>query len=183
MLPKIDKYFNKKSDNTTDKVYPEFDYKLNFDGCSKGNPGIAGAGAVIYHFNKEVWSLDFFVGEMFTNNHAEYAGLILGLQQAKLMDINNLRVEGDSLLVINQMKGLYKCKSSNLLELYEKAKELESSFEKIEYFHVFRNANKRADELCNIAITKYLHYKGNDDLTSDDVHDVKDDLDDDVEYI
>ena len=138
------------------KIYPEFDFKLNFDGCSKGNPGLAGAGAVIYHFNKEYWTNYFFVGEKFTNNHAEYTGLILGLQQAKEFGIKYLKVEGDSMLVINQMKGIYKCKSDNLIELYNKAKELEKHFEKIEYCHIFRNKNKRADELSNFAVDDYL---------------------------
>ena len=154
MLPRIET--DKSNKPKYIQIFPEFDYKMNFDGCSKGNPGLAGAGAVIYHFNKECWADTFFVGTTFTNNHAEYAGLILGLQQAKVLGIKHLKVEGDSLLVINQMKGLYKCKSSNLIELYEKAKELELCFEKIEYEHVFRKHNKRADELSNIAIDMYL---------------------------
>jgi len=160
MLPKNDKYFIKNGDKgkkpASLKIFPEFDYKMKFDGCSKGNPGLAGAGAVIYHFDKEYWAESFFVGENFTNNHAEYAGLILGLQQAKALGIKHLKVEGDSLLVINHMKGIYKCKSINLIELYEKAIELQSHFEAIEYVHIFRNKNKRADELSNIAVDKYL---------------------------
>ena len=63
---------------------------MNFDGCSKGNPGLSGAGAVIYEDNEEIWGDHIFVGEKFTNNHAEYAGLILGLQQAKKMNIKNI---------------------------------------------------------------------------------------------
>jgi ribonuclease HI len=156
MLPRIDNYTKKSNNPNQLKILPEFDYKMKFDGCSKGNPGLAGAGAVIYHFDKEYWAESFLVGEHFTNNHAEYAGLILGLQQAKVLGIKQLKVEGDSLLVINQMKGLYKCKSINLIDLYEKARELESHFETIEYEHIFRNKNKRADELSNIAIAKYL---------------------------
>ena len=153
MLPKIKIPTPKIEDP---KIYPEYDYKLNFDGCSKGNPGLAGAGAVIYKFDKEYWTNYFFVGEKFTNNHAEYAGLILGLQQAKEFGIKYLRVEGDSLLVINQMKGLYQCKSENLIALYDKAKELEEYFEKIEYIHVLRHKNRRADALSNCAIEDYL---------------------------
>ena len=155
MLPSIISKNTKK--NTDIKIFPECDYKLNFDGCSKGNPGLAGAGAVIYNFGKEYWSNYFFVGEKFTNNHAEYAGLILGLQQAKEFGIKNLTIEGDSLLVINQMKGVYKCNSSNLIELYQRAKDLESEFEKINYVHVLRNLNKRADELSNLAIIDYIN--------------------------
>jgi ribonuclease HI len=174
MLPKIDTYFTKNTnkDKKPDivKIFPEFDYKMNFDGCSKGNPGLAGAGAVIYHFDKEYWADSFFVGESFTNNHAEYAGLILGLQQAKALGIKHLKVEGDSLLVINQMKGLYKCKSINLIELYEKARELESYFDKIHYEHVLRNKNKRADELSNVAIDSFLNAK--DDYIYEDTDSV-----------
>jgi ribonuclease HI len=157
MLPKIDKLFTKKENKKiSKKIHPEFDYLLKFDGCSKGNPGLAGAGAVIYYQDKEIWFDSFFVGEKSTNNHAEYAGLILGLQQAKFMDIQNLRVEGDSQLVINQMKGIYRCQSRLLLDLYDKAKELESFFEKIEYFHIYRKDNKRADQLANIAVNQHL---------------------------
>lgn len=156
MLPKIDKYFKKTRQDSYVYSETEFEYKMNFDGCSKNNPGLAGAGAVIYHFDEEIYAEDFFVGEMFTNNHAEYAGLILGLQHAKFLGIKNLKVEGDSLLVINHMKGLYKCKSINLIELYDKAKELEQHFDNIQYNHVLRNKNKRADELSNMAVGKYL---------------------------
>lgn len=156
MLPKIDIF--KKSDNKPRKIYPEFDYKLMFDGGSRGNPGLSGAGAVLYNFDEEIWSASFFVGVNSTNNHAEYAGLILGLQQAKSFNIKYLQVEGDSLLVINQMKDIYKCRSENLIDLYNKAKELASHFEIIEFNHVLRNKNKRADQLSNIAIDKYLEH-------------------------
>ena len=47
-----------------------FEYKMNFDGCSKGNPGLCGAGAVLYHNETEIWSNSFFVGENATNNCA-----------------------------------------------------------------------------------------------------------------
>jgi ribonuclease HI len=164
MLPKIDKIFIKKESGQKNvKIFPEYDYKLNFDGCSKGNPGLAGAGAVLYNFEKEIWANHFFVGENATNNHAEYAGLILGLQQAKELEIKKLRVEGDSQLVINHMKGVYKCKSANLIELYERAKDIESYFDSIEYEHVYRNKNKRADELSNIPIEEYLKEKAFED--------------------
>jgi len=144
--------------NESNKVFSENAYKLNFDGCSKGNPGLAGAGAVLYDCDKEIWSNYSFVGDCCTNNQAEYSGLILGLEKARELNIKHLKVEGDSLLIINQMKGLYKCKSSNLIELYNKAKELESYFENIQYFHVLRNKNTRADFLSNLALSsqKYI---------------------------
>jgi len=132
-----------------------FQYRMNFDGCSKGNPGLCGAGAVIYHNDNEIWSRSFFVGENATNNRAEYAGLILGLQQAAEYGIKSLHVQGDSQLVINQMNGLYQCSSPNLIELYQRAKELETNFEKVYYEHILRHLNKRADHLSNVAIMDY----------------------------
>jgi ribonuclease HI len=152
MLPKIKKSFKIVSP----KIISEFGFVMNFDGCSKGNPGIGGAGAVIYYNNDEIWTGTFLVGENATNNHSEYAGLILGLQQAVELDIKSLLVKGDSQLIINHMTGEYKCKSPNLIELYEKAKELEGKFDIIRYEHVLRNFNKRADELSNIAVDNYL---------------------------
>jgi len=157
MIPKIDELFNKKENKKiSNKIYPELDYLLKFDGCSKGNPGLSGAGAVIYYNDKEIWFDSFFVGEKCTNNQAEYRGLILGLQQAKNMGIKNLRVEGDSLLVINHMKCIYRCQSRLLLDFYNTAKDLECYFEKIEYYHIYRKDNKRADQLSNIAVNQYL---------------------------
>lgn len=136
------------------KIYPEFNYIMNFDGCSKGNPGKGGAGAVIYNDECEIISNTLFVGDNVTNNHAEYSGLILGLQMAIDLNIKNLLVKGDSLLVINQMSNTYKCSSPNLIELYNKAKELEKKFDVIIYHHVLRKFNKRADELSNIGLDK-----------------------------
>ena len=51
---------------------------LYFDGCSKGNPGRAGAGAVIYDSEmNEIWCSAVFVGANSTNNEAEYTGLLI----------------------------------------------------------------------------------------------------------
>jgi len=152
MFPAI----NKTIKNISPKIYPEMRFIMHFDGCSKGNPGLSGAGAVIYYNNDEIWSGTFFVGANATNNHSEYAGLILGMQQAVELNVKSLLVRGDSQLIINHMNGAYKCKSPNLIELYEKAKELEQKFDEIHYEHILRHLNKRADELSNIAVDNYL---------------------------
>ena len=75
-------------------------YTLFFDGCSKGNPGIAGAGAVLYKNQIEINAQSSFVGEKETNNVAEYHGLIMGMEIATSQGIKNLHVKGDSLLII-----------------------------------------------------------------------------------
>ena len=127
-------------------------YTLFFDGCSKGNPGKSGAGAVLYKNNIEIWSKAHYIGDKLTNNYAEYMGLIIGLQEAVKQNISTLQVKGDSLLVIRQMKGEYKVNSENILELYKLAKNLTLFINNIEFSHVYRKDNKRADALSNEAL-------------------------------
>ncbi len=151
---------NKNVINIINPIGKIFEYKLFFDGCSKGNPGLAGAGAVLYNSeNKEIWSGTSFVGPIATNNQAEYSGLIFGLKKASEMNIKSLLVKGDSQLVIQQMTGKYKCNSPNLIGLFEEAKILEKNFENIEYNHVLRHLNKRADELSNQAVNSSFFSK------------------------
>ena len=126
--------------------------ELFFDGCSKGNPGKAGAGAVIYQNCIELYSKTLFVGNNETNNVSEYNGLIIGLELATFNGIKELSVKGDSLLVIKQMKGEYKVKNKNLKILFERAKQLSLQFDKITFEHIYRENNQRADELSNIAL-------------------------------
>lgn len=129
-------------------------YVLFFDGCCKGNPGLGGAGAVLYKDGIEIWSDSSFVGKNVTNNIAEYTGLILGLSQAVKVGIKQLTVNGDSQLAIKQMTGVYKVNSENLIELYKTAKQLEKSFDSISFNHVYRKDNKRADALSNDGLLK-----------------------------
>lgn len=125
---------------------------LYFDGCSKGNPGRAGAGAALFDNGKQIHSHSKFVGEYETNNVAEYTGLIIGLTTAIDLDIKNLLVKGDSLLVIKQMTGEYQVKSASLYRLFINAKALEKQFDKVTYEHIYRKDNKIADMLANGAL-------------------------------
>jgi ribonuclease HI len=134
-------------------------YCMMFDGCSKGNPGPAGAGAVIYANNKEIWSRAIYVGNRETNNLAEYTGMLLGLNEAVRLNIRVLTVKGDSEVVIKQMLGKYKVKSENLLDIHEQAKDLEKHFDKIDYIHVYRHLNARADALSNEGLAKVIRRK------------------------
>lgn len=133
------------------KIYPTCEYVLNFDGCSKGNPGPAGIGAVITRLGKEEWSGCQYIGKK-TNNQSEYSALIFGLKEAVSRDIKQLQVFGDSLLVINQITGLFKVKNVLLQDLYNETMDLISKFDYIELSHVYRKFNKRADQLSNMAL-------------------------------
>jgi len=133
------------------KIHPTCEYVLNFDGCSKGNPGPAGIGAVISKSGSEEWCGCQFIGNK-TNNQSEYSALILGLKEALSRDIKQLQVYGDSLLVINQVTGQFKVKNVQLQELYKEALSLITKFDYIVFNHVYREFNKRADQLSNLAL-------------------------------
>jgi ribonuclease HI len=137
------------------KIFPILEYVLYFDGCSKGNPGPSGIGAVIYKNKIEIWNACKYIGDKRTNNESEYSALIMGLEEAIKMNIKELSVCGDSLLVINQVNGIYKVKNQNLLVLYENVLLLKSKFTYIDFNHVYRNNNKRADELSNLALLDF----------------------------
>lgn len=150
-------YFTNQNNKIAKKTYLNDEtakYTLYFDGCSKGNPGKSGAGAVIYKDNDELWANSLFVGNNNTNNESEYSGLIFGLEKAKELNIENLDVKGDSMIVIKQMLGDYKVKSEKLLKLHKKAKNIALSFITISYQHVYRDFNKRADQLSNDGLLK-----------------------------
>ena len=133
------------------KIYPTCEYVLHFDGCSKGNPGPAGIGAVLSKSGSEEWCGCQFIGNR-TNNQSEYSALILGLKEALSRNIKQLQVYGDSLLVINQVTGKFQVKNVLLQELYKEAVNLIAKFDYIELSHVYRQFNKRADELSNLAL-------------------------------
>jgi ribonuclease HI len=143
----------KQKPRSADKIYPSCEYILHFDGSSKGNPGPAGMGAVIYKNNDEIWGGAKYLGDYKTNNQAEYSALIYGLKQAIELGIEELLVFGDSQLVINQVNQVFKVKNPGLLELYKEAYQLTKQFKYIELIHVYRDKNTRADELSNIALT------------------------------
>lgn len=126
---------------------------MHFDGGSRGNPGIAGAGWVIHDPNgKPVDAGTSYVGDKHTNNVSEYTGLIKGMEAALSHGISELYVYGDSKLAISQVKGVWKCKSDNLAPLYEEAKTAYKSFDLCHLEHVPRAKNKIADALSNIAM-------------------------------
>jgi len=146
--------FNSKCIKKEYHQQTEQKYTLYFDGASKGNPGLSGSGAVLYINKEELWADSLFAGQNETNNVAEYKGLILGLENAHRMKIQNLIVKGDSEVIIKQMTEEYKVSSSNLLFYYKIAKDLCSKFKNIVFKHIYREHNGRADTLANEGVTK-----------------------------
>jgi ribonuclease HI len=127
-------------------------YQANIDGGSRGNPGPAAYGVVIRDAKGEVVArLKKYIGQN-TNNVAEYFGLIAALDYAQTQGIRALRIESDSELLVKQMRGIYKVKSSDLQPLHERARKISQAFESFRIDHVYREQNREADALVNQAL-------------------------------
>lgn len=122
----------------------------NIDGGSRGNPGPAGYG-VRMECEGEVIELKESLG-ICTNNVAEYSGLLAALRWAVAHGCATLHVKSDSLLLVQQMKGVYKVKHPGLQPLFEEARGLARQIGKVTYEHVRREYNKDADRLANEAM-------------------------------
>lgn len=127
-------------------------FSLYSDGGSRGNPGISGAGFVIYDANNNKVNFGKKTLGITTNNVAEHFGLQIGLESAKNLNIKNIKCYLDSELVVKQCKGEYKIKNQNLKNIFTKTSELIKFFDTIEFIHIPREKNKEADKLANIAM-------------------------------
>jgi ribonuclease HI len=127
-------------------------FQANIDGGSRGNPGPASYGVVIRNERGEIVAkLKKYIGRM-TNNVAEYYGLIAALDYAQSNGVRALRIESDSELLVQQMRGHYKVKSPDLRPLFERAKKMSQTFESFRIDHVYREQNTEADALANEAL-------------------------------
>lgn len=125
---------------------------LYADGAARGNPGPAGAGALLVdEHGATIAELTRSLGRA-TNNVAEYEALILGLEEARRRGIDEILVRMDSLLVVRQMQGLWKIRHPGLRPLALRAGALLAEFPSRTLEHVPREENARADELANRAI-------------------------------
>ncbi|MDP8216459.1 MAG: ribonuclease HI family protein [Candidatus Kaelpia imicola] len=123
-------------------------FRLYSDGSSRGNPGPAGVGVVIKDSHGVILKeLSLPIGSS-TNNVAEYLALIVGLTEALLLGIDDLKVFLDSELLVKQVKGEYKTKKEHLKPLLVNIKYLLNNFESIEFNHILREENREADKLA-----------------------------------
>ncbi len=123
--------------------------KLYADGGSRGNPGPSASGYVLMDMNDSIiFKSGVYLG-ITTNNQAEYQALKFGLLEAEKLGAREVDVYLDSLLVINQMKGIFKVKNRDLWPIYEAIKEQVTHFTKVRFTHVPRELNKLADAEVN----------------------------------
>lgn len=127
------------------------------DGASRGNPGLASIGAVVYAEKDgdlvEVATVSESIG-VDTNNVAEYKAVIEGLRAVAAFEPDRVTLRADSQLLIRQLKGEYRVKASNLKPLFLEAKRLSESLGRVVLEHVPREQNKVADALANDALDR-----------------------------
>ena len=126
--------------------------RLFTDGASRGNPGEAGAGAVLYDAaDAELTAGSIYLGRC-TNNVAEYRALLFGLEEAERLGCRELDISLDSELIVRQLQGRYKVKNETLQILFQQVRDQLTRFTHWSVTHVLRAANARADELANKGI-------------------------------
>lgn len=137
---------DKKTTNITE-------VKLFADGGSRGNPGPSACGFVVLDINDQILLKQGLYLGVTTNNQAEYQALKIGLQEISRMGtVRDVHVYMDSLLVINQMLGIFKVKNRDLWPIHDAIKELIARFHKVTFMQVPREYNKLADREVNEAL-------------------------------
>lgn len=123
------------------------------DGGSRGNPGPAGYGAVVYAADhvRVLAERREFIG-IATNNVAEYRGLIAGLEASAELGAEIVTVRMDSKLVVEQMSGRWKVKHAAMIPLADRARRLVAGFGQVSFTWIPRAENSHADRLANEAM-------------------------------
>ncbi len=128
-------------------------FLLFCDGASRGNPGPAAYGFVIFQNQDVLEQKGGRLGNT-TNNVAEYQGLIHGLKRLVELGAKQIVVKADSEFMVRQLNGIYKVKAPNIIPLFQQAKALLENFEKAQILHVRREENSLADAMANEALDR-----------------------------
>lgn len=119
------------------------------DGGSRGNPGPSASGFVILNNHHDVLHQGGMYLGITTNNQAEYHGVRLGLEKALEMGVKVVDFRVDSMLVVNQLNGIYAIKNRELWPINERVVDLTKKFDKVTFSHVKREFNQLADGMVN----------------------------------
>jgi ribonuclease HI len=153
MAKAIDALFDKQAVPAQPANVPKVEkVKVFADGGSRGNPGPSASGYVILDMEDQVLvDTGVYLG-VTTNNQAEYTALKLALEECRKLGVSEVQVYMDSMLVVNQMKGIFKIKNGELRPVHDAIKQLVANFEHVSFQHVPREFNKLADAAVNRAL-------------------------------
>jgi ribonuclease HI len=126
--------------------------RLFTDGGSRGNPGPAAYAFVLEAEDGTVLDSRGEAIGVATNNVAEYAALVAGLQRAVEVGVDELEVVSDSELLVKQMRGEYRVKNRALQDLFHDASRHARKIRRVTYTAVRREHNELADSLVNEAL-------------------------------
>lgn len=133
---------------------PDATWLIFTDGASRGNPGPASIGAVIYDgAGREVHTVSSRIGRA-TNNEAEYQAAIAALEAAVALGLENVELRMDSELIVRQLAGRYRVRNPRLKPLFGRLLDLRRKFASFQARHIPREQNRRADELANLALDR-----------------------------
>lgn len=147
---KLDKNQNYDDINTT---YSEA--IIYADGGSRGNPGPSACGYVIMDNTQRILAQGGEYLGITTNNQAEYHGVRLGLEKALELNLRSVDFRLDSMLVVNQMNGIYAIKNRELWPINERIRGLMSNFANVSFHHVPRDMNQLADAEVNKSLDSH----------------------------
>jgi probable phosphoglycerate mutase len=128
------------------------EYVVNIDGGARGNPGPAGWGAVVRTPAGETVTELMGAIPHATNNVAEYSGLLAALDWCADHEAAKVLIRSDSLLLVQQMRGVFKVKNEGLKPLHGRARLLAHRIGRVTFEHVPREQNADADRLANLAM-------------------------------
>lgn len=141
--------------NNDDIITTNNDAIIYTDGGSRGNPGPSASGYVIMDSDQRVIAQGGEYLGITTNNQAEYHGVRLGLEKARELGLKKIDFRLDSMLVVNQMNGVYTIKNRELWPINERIRGLMKDFRKVTFRHVPRELNQLADGEVNKALNAH----------------------------
>ena len=151
-----------------EKKATDFRYILYSDGGSRGNPGHSAAAYVVENPDGEIIERGGSYLGITTSSQAEYHGLRLGLERAAELGIKKLEYRLDSLMVVNQMKGIYTVKNRELWPINERILDLLSEFDDVQFTHVRREFNKLADGEVNRILDEQQRKRAQEETSSNE---------------
>ena len=145
----------KKSEGSDKMITQSVDAVIYADGGSRGNPGPSASGFVVMDKDQSVIAKGGEYLGITTNNQAEYHGVRIGLEKAIELGLKNVDFRLDSMLVVNQMNGIYTIKNRDLWPINERIRDLMSHFDSVTYHHVPRDMNQLADSEVNRTLDQH----------------------------